>query len=366
MKKIPGTYILDIYIIKKFLGTFFFAITMILLVTVIFDLSEKLDEFMENKAPVKNVIMDYFLNFLPYFAAQIAPMFTFIAVIFFTSRMAYNTEVIAILSNGVSFNRLLVPYFIGATIIVALNIFMNARMIPHANQERFAFEEKYYYNSPHGFRDRNIHKQLEPGIYIYMESYSTMNNMGHNFSIEKFVDNKLVSKLLAKEVRWDTGVKKWVITNYMIREYLPDGTQKITSGSSHDSTLKMNPEDFNRRENAIEAMDNKELNRFIDNQVLQGASNISALLVEKYQRVAVPFSTFILTLIGVAVSSRKVRGGIGMHIAIGMGVSTSYLLFLKFSTQFAIGGSLPPFFAVWSPNALYTIIALFLYKFAPK
>lgn len=364
--KIPGFYILDLYIIKKFLGTFFFAIAMILLVTVVFDLSEKLDEFLENKAPVKNVIFDYFINFIPYFAAQIAPMFTFIAVIFFTSRMAYNTEMIAILSNGVSFNRLLVPYFIAASVIVALNIYMNSSLIPHANQERFAFEEKYYYNSPRGFRDKNIHKQLEPGIYIYMESYSNINNFGHNFSIEKYENDKLVSKLMAREIRWDTTKMKWILTNYMYRDYFADGTQKIHTGTSIDTTLKLDPNDFTRRDNAIEAMDNHDLNEFIDNQTLQGASNISSLLVEKYRRLAVPFSTFILTLIGVSVSSRKVRGGIGMHIAIGMGLSTTYILFLKFSTQFAIGGSFPPLLAVWLPNILYAIIALFLYKIAPK
>jgi len=176
----------------------------------------------------------------------------------------------------------------------------------------------------------------------------------------------LVSKLLAREIRWDTLQKKWIITNYMIRDYLPNGQQKINTGSSTDTTLKMSPDDFSRRDNAIEAMDNHELNEFIDNQVLQGASNISTLLVEKYRRIAVPFSTFILALIGVSVSSRKVRGGIGMHIAIGLLLSFSYILFLKFSTQFAIGGSLPPLIAVWLPNVLYAGVALFLYKLAPK
>lgn len=365
MKKIPGLFIIDIYIIKKFLGTFFFAISMLMFITVIFDLSEKLDEFLENKAPMNAIIFDYFLNFIPYFAALIAPLFTFIAVIFFTSRMAYNTEIIAILSSGVSFRRLLVPYFISALVIVILNIYLNNFVIPRSNQERFAFEEKYYHSGPKTFGDKNVHKQIEPGIFIYLQAYSTANDYGRKFSIEKIEDGKLVSKLMSNDIRWDSTKHKWTIRNYMIRDYVGD-KQVITSGTSLDTTLNLSPDEFKMRDNAIEAMDAIELNKFIDIQRLQGAGNMSALLVEKYRRVAVPFSTFILTLIGVSVSSRKVRGGIGMHIAIGLLLSSSYILFMKFSSEFAIGGSLSPLLAIWLPNIIYAIVAYFMYKLAPK
>ena len=362
---IPGLLILDLYIIKKFLGTFFFAIGILMLITIIFDLSEKLDEFMEKEAPVRAIMFDYFLNFIPYFAALIAPLFTFIAVIFFTSRMAYNTEIIAILSSGVSFNRLLLPYFTASLVIVILNVYLNQYVIPHANKERFEFEELYYRNSVKGFADRNVHKQIEPGVFVFLESYSTMNNYGRKFSIERFEDGELKSKMLSQDIRWDTIKGKWVIRNYVIRDYV-DGEQIITTGTTIDTTLQLTTEEFRRRDNAIEAMDKMELDEFIDNQKLQGSGRVNALLVEKYRRIVDPFSTFILTLIGVSVSSRKVRGGIGMHIALGLLMSTSYLVFQKFSSQFAITGMFSPLVAVWIPNIIFSFVAYFLYKSAPK
>lgn len=363
--KIPGFYIIDIYIIKKFLGTFFFAIAMLMFITVIFDLSEKLDEFIENQAPAKAIIFDYFLNFIPYFAALIAPLFTFIAVIFFTSKMAYNTEIIAILGSGVSFRRLMVPYMVAASVIVALNIYLNQSVIPHSNEERFKFEEKYYHNSVKSFSDKNVHKQIEPGVYVYLESYSTSNDYGRKFSIEKFEEGKLVSKLMSNDIRWDTATKKWRVRNYMIRDFIGD-KQEVSSGKTLDTTLNMLPEEFKRRENAIEGMSSLELDEFIAQQELQGSSHVNTLLVEKHRRVASPFSTFILTVMGVSVSSRKVRGGIGMHIAIGLALSMSYILFMKFSSEFAESGSLSPIVAVWIPNIIYSVIAFVLYKLAPK
>lgn len=362
---IPGLNILDLYILKKFLGTFFFAIAILMVITIVFDLSEKLDEFMEKEAPVNAIIFDYFLNFIPYFAALIAPLFTFISVIFFTSKMAYNTEIIAILSSGVSFRRLLYPYFVASVIIVALNIFFNLWIIPKSNKARFQFEELYYRNSVKSFSDRNVHKQIEPGVFVFLESYSTMNDYGRKFSIERFEDGELKSKLLAQDIRWDTAKDKWTLRNYFIRDYV-DGKQIITTGKEIDTTLNLTTEEFRRRDNAIEGMNKTELDNFIDTQLLQGASNVGALLIEKYRRVAGPFSTFILTLIGVSVSSRKVRGGIGMHIALGLLMSSTYMVFQKFSSQFAISGMFSPFIAMWIPNIIFGVLALMLYKTAPK
>lgn len=359
MKKI------DLYIIKKYLGTYFGAIILIILIAVIFDLSEKMDEFIENSAPVHSIIYDYYLNFIPYFAVLFAPLFSFIAVIFFTSRMAYNTEIIAILSSGVSFPRMLVPYFIAAVFIMLFNMALGNYVIPNANRERYQFNEQYYHRRPKGFSERDVHRQIEPGLYIYLESYNTRNNYGRRFSMEKFEHGELVSKLISQEIRWDTTINKWRIRQYYIRDYTPEG-QKITQGASLDTALNMSPEDFSMRDNVVETMPLKKLNEYIDNQRMQGSTKINYILVERNKRFSFPFSTLILTLIGVAVSSRKVRGGIGMHIGIGIAVSFSYILFLQFSAQYAISGSMSAFMATWLPNFIFAIVALFLYRLAPK
>ena len=358
-------YKLDVYIIKKFLGTFFFAIFLIICIAVIFDFSEKVDEFMENEAPFKLILIDYYLNFIPYFAVLFAPLFTFIAVIFFTSRMAYNTEIIAILSSGISFKRLLIPYFISATLIMMFNLVLGNYIIPKANAKRFKFEEEYYHDSKLRFDETNVHKQIEPGIYIYLQSYFTTSNQGKKFSMEKYENGKLVSKLFARNIRWNEKKQKWVISEYYIRNYNGEKSE-IEKGLSIDTTINLHPDEFTRRDNSVEAMSMKELNAFIDEQKLQGSGNISFLLVEKRKRLAFPFSTYILTLIGVSVSSRKLRGGIGMQIGIGLIVAFSYLLFMQFTSQFAISGIFSPTIAVWFPNILYAVIAYFLYKYAPK
>ena len=357
--------ILDYYIIKKFLGTFFYSITLIMVISVVFDVSEKIDDFIETNAPLKAIIVDYYFNFIPYFAVLFSSLFTFIAVIFFTSRMASQTEFIAMLSNGISFRRILWPYFISALIITILTYFLYDFVIPNANKHRFAFEERYIHNSPVNFNYRNLHRQLEPGIYVYMESFNNYSNTGYRFSIEKFDSGQLVSKLMGEYIRWDSIKGKWNVQNYYNRK-INGFHESITKGNSIDTTLKLTPTDFRRRQNAVEAMDYFELRDFITDQKMQGAENFEYLLVEKYKRVAVPFSTFILTLIGVALSSRKTRGGLGMHIGLGIALSFSYILFMQFSSQFAIGGALPPLLAVWIPNILYAVIAYILYRSAPK
>ncbi len=363
--KRPTLLILDWYIIKKFLGTFFFTIALILAIAVIFDLSEKIDNFLENNAPLKKIIFDYYLNFIPYFAVLFSPLFTFVSVIYFTSRMAYNTEIIAILSSGVSFNRLLVPYFISAFALTVFAFTLNNFVIPHANARKLAFEDLYYHSSPKEFSERNIHKQISPGIFVYLENFDTRNNVGRKFSIEHFENGKLKSKLLSDEIRWDSLKNKWSIMNYYIRDF-HDDTQTITQGRSIDTTLNMSPEEFRRRDNAVEAMNLGELNRFIRNQKMQGAEDIDAYLIEKHKRFSFPFSAFILTLIGVSVSSKKAKGGIGMQLGVGLLISFSYIVFMQFASQFAINGSLSPFVAMWIPNILFAIVAVFLYRLAPR
>jgi lipopolysaccharide export system permease protein len=363
--KIPKIYIIDRYIIKKFLGTFFYAILLMIVIAVIFDFSEKIDDFLDKNAPASAIIFDYYLNFIPYFTILYSHLFTFIAVLFFTSKMAYNTEIVAILGSGISYKRLLYPYFISAAIITVMAFMLTNFVVPNANKKRLDFEEKYFRNNPVSYDFRNIHKQVRPGIFIYMESYSNISNTGYRFSIEKFEDGKLSSKLISEYIRWDSVKHKWSINNYYIRTI--DGMkEKITEGRTIDSVLNIYPEDFRRRTNAVEAMNLFELRNFIKQQKLQGAENVELYQIEKYKRTALPFSTFILTLIGVSISSRKVRGGTGLHIGIGLGFCFSYIIFMQFSSQFSITGPLNPFIAVWLPNVIYAFIGYYLYKKAPK
>jgi lipopolysaccharide export system permease protein len=358
-------YIIDWYIIRKFLGTFFFAIGLIISIAIVFDFSEKIDDFIEKNAPVSAIVFSYYMNFIPYFAVLFMPLFTFIAVIYFTSRMAYNTEIIAILSSGVSFNRLMRPYLVSAIVIAIFSFFLNNFVIPGSTKAMLNFEEKYYYDRPASFTKVNVHRQLSPGIIIYLERFYTESNYGHKFSIEKFEDGKLVSKLISDEIRWNAETEKWTVRNYYIRDYVGDN-QVITKGYSIDTTLNLSPDEFKIRNNAIQAMSYKELNEYIDTQKMQGTSEVVFSLIEKYRRFSIPFSTFILTLIGVTVSSRKSKGGIGIHIGMGLLLSFSYILFLQFSTQFAISGNLDPLLAVWIPNIIFLFISYYLYRIVPK
>lgn len=358
--------IVDYYIIKKFLGTFFFSLALILAISVVFDFAEKLDDFIEHEAPVRAVIFDYYLNFIPYFALLFSPLFTFIAVILFTSKMAYNTEIIAILSSGMSLKRLLLPYFISALIIATFAFVLNNFVIPHANRERLEFEEVYYRDNPVRSTERNIHIQVYPNIYVYMEDYRNFTMTGDKFSMEKFDDEgNLISKIMADFVKWDTTKQKWEIRNYYIRDI--KGTEEtISVGRSLDTTLTIHPDDFSRRDLAVSSLNLLELDDFIDLQRLQGAENLDFYLVEWYRRFANPFSTFILTIIGLTLSSRKIKGGIGMQIGFGLFLSFTYIFFMQFSQQFAIGGTLNPVIAVWIPNIIYAIIGIGLYFRAPK
>jgi len=360
-----GLKILDIYIIKKFLGAFFLSIALILSIVVIFDISEKIDDFLENGATLRLIIFDYYMNFIPYFAVLFSSFFAFISVIYFTSRMAYNTEIIAILSSGMSFKRMLRPYLISSFIIASISFILSDRVIPGANKIKLEFEEHYIHNRPVSFKTKNFHRQIEPGVFVYMETYSTISKVGYNFSLEKFEGKKLVSKMFADQIRWDSTLNKWSARRYYIRDY-HGLTETITEGRKIDTTLNIYPEDFARRLNFVETMSLKELDDFIDQQLMQGETNVVAYQIERHKRIAFPFSTFILTFIGVAVSSRKMRGGIGLQIAIGVTISFTYILFMQFSSQFAIGGLLPVMLAVWLPNIVFLGVAVLLFRMAPN
>ncbi len=356
--------IIDLYIIRKFIGTYFYAIILIVGIAVIFDISEKLDDFMEKGATLHDIIFKYYLNFIPYFANLFSSLFTFIAVIFFTSKMAYDTEIIAILSSGVDFRRMMYPYFISATIIAIFSFLLTSFIIPPANAVRIDFENTYI-KRPYQNSERNIHRQVRPGIYVYMEAYNSYSKVAYKFSIERFEDGLLKSKFFSDYARWDSTKNKWTAQNYYIRNYQDEG-ENIVYGDVIDTSVYITPKDFNSRLNIIETMNMFQLNDYIAQQKLQGADTVEYLLIEKYSRIAYPFSTFILTLIGVSLSSRKVRGGIGLHIGLGLAISFTFILFIRFSTMFAVGGNIPPGIAVWIPNILFAFIAAGLYKMAPK
>lgn len=358
--------IVDRYIIRKFLGTFFFSLVLILTIAVVFDFAEKVDNFMEKSAPVKAIIFDYYLNFIPYFATLFSPLFVFISVIFFTSKMAANTEIIAILNSGMSFRRMMWPYFISSLFIAIFTFILTNFVIPKANLHRIDFEDKYYRSSSRRVPVMNIHRQVFKNVLIYMESFNPISQSGRNFTIEKFDDSgRLESKLIGNMVRYDTTTNKWVVINYHLR-VITEKEDIITSGDRIDTTLTIHPSDFSRSPGFVGTMTYNELNDYINQLKLQGSDELNLFLIEKHRRIANPFAVFILTLIGVSLSSRKIRGGIGMNIGIGLGLSFSYILFLQFSSQFSLKGNLGPMLAMWIPNMLYAVIALVLYKLAPK
>jgi lipopolysaccharide export system permease protein len=355
---------IDIYIIKKYLGTFFLAIALIISISVIFDVSENIDDFIAKKAPLKAILVDYYLNFIPYFANLFSALFTFIAVIYFTSKMASNSEIIAMQSSGVSYRRLMRPYMVASGIIALMSWILGNFIIPPATQSRVNFRNTYIKNEYINV-DKNIHRQLEPGVFIYMKSYNNRSDVGYKFTIEKFEGTVLKSKLIADYIKWDREKKKWVIHDYFIRD-MSGPAEKITRGMQIDTTLRMTPAEFGQQSSKEETMDYWQINKYIKDLKLRGVDNVSSYQKEKYQRTAGPISTFILTIIGVSLASRKTRGGIGIHLGLGLLLSFSYIMFMQVSTIFAFKAGFNVLLAVWLPNMVYAIIALALYNRASK
>ena len=348
---------LDKYIIKKFLGTYIFAILLILAIIVMFDVNEKLDNFM--KAPLSATIFDYYLNFLPYMANQFSPLFTFIAVIFFTSKLADNSEIIAILSSGVSFRRLLIPYMVSAAFIAAFTFVLDAYVIPPANVKRINYQNQYVKNKGVDY-GVNIQLQVAPGEIAYMSRFDNRMKSAYNFSLERFEDKVLKSRLTATSAVYDT-LYRWTVRNYMIRDF--NGMkEEITTGSRLDTIIPIEPRDFLIAQNDHEKMTTPELKEYIERQKARGVANIKSFEIEYERRFAMTAAAFILTLIGMSLSSRKVKGGMGINIAIGLVLSFSYILFSTVTSTFAISGYTSPRVAMWIPNMIYLIIGIYLYR----
>ena len=356
---------IDAYIVSKFITTFFVALILIIGIVIIFDISEKIDNFVAKEAPLKAVVFDYYLNFIPYFMNMFSPLFVFITVIFFTSKMAADSEIIAILSCGISFHRMMVPYIFSATLIALLSLCLNLFIIPDANKTRLEFENQYVKTR---FKSvgRNVHYQISPGEFVFAESFSSWNNTAYRFTLEKIVDNKLVSKISAESAVYNEEKDVWTLKKYFIRDYNDDLTDRIRSGKQLDTTLALSSKDFYLTEKTVETLNYSELNNLIDTQKMRGDANVKFALIEKNTRFALPFSAFILTIMGVALSSKKRRGGIGWNIGIGIALAFTYILFLRFSQMFVHTDTLPPAIALWLPNVVFAIIAGFLYRIAPK
>ena len=348
---------LDKYIIKKFLGTYIFDILLILAIIVMFDVNEKLDNFM--KAPLSATIFDYYLNFLPYMANQFSPLFTFIAVIFLTSKLADNSEIIAILSSGVSFRRLLIPYMVSAAFIAAFTFVLDAYVIPPANVKRINYQNQYVKNKGVDY-GVNIQLQVAPGEIAYMSRFDNRMKSAYNFSLERFEDKVLKSRLTATSAVYDT-LYRWTVRNYMIRDF--NGMkEEITTGSRLDTIIPIEPRDFLIAQNDHEKMTTPELKEYIERQKARGVANIKSFEIEYERRFAMTAAAFILTLIGMSLSSRKVKGGMGINIGIGLVLSFSYILFSTVTSTFAISGYTSPRVAMWIPNMIYLIIGIYLYR----
>jgi len=355
---------LDIYIIKKFLGTFIYAIALIIIIVIIFDISEKIDDFIEKKASIYSIIFEYYLNFIPYFINLFSPLFTFIAVVFFTSKLATNTEIIAILSSGVSFRRLLRPYIFSAIIIGLMTFYLANFLIPKVNVKRLKFEKQYIRNKGRTTHN-DIHLQLDRNTFLYMESFDLEIKTGYRFSLEKINETGLYYKLTADQIVYDSIADKWLITNYIERT-LNGLNETFKKDNEMSIGIAVKPIDLSKEIKDAEIMDYKQLRSFIKQEKIRGSDRVKFYEIEKYQRISYPFATLILTLIGASLASRKIRGGIGLNLALGLIITFSFILFMKISTVFATFGNLPPILATWIPTIIFGILTVIVIKKTPK
>lgn len=358
---------LDAYLIKKFLGTYFFSIALIISIAVVFDYNENIDKFTTNHAPMKGIIFDYYINFIPYFSNLFSPLFVFISVIFFTSKLAENSEIIAMMSTGMSFKRLMRPYMISAALIAMLTFWLGGYVIPKGSVTRVNFENTYKRKQRAEFV-QNVQLQVDTGVIAFIEHFDGRTKTGYHFSLDKFVNKKLVSHLTAASISYDTlsDIRyRWRIRNYTLRE-LKGMREYISHGGEIDSIISMEPSDFLLTRNQQETFTNPELEEYIVKQRARGSGNVKPFEVEYQKRFATPFASFILTIIGLSLSARKRKGGMGLYLGIGLALSASYILLQTISATFAINADWPPLIAAWFPNILFSFIAFFLYKKAPQ
>ncbi len=356
--------ILDRYIIKKFLTTFVFTVFIMVAVACVIDYTEKTDDFISSNAPLKEIIFDYYANFIPYMASILSPLLVFISVVFVTSRMASHSEIIAILSAGVSFRRLLVPYLVAAVFLGVVSFYMVGWIIPNASKVKVAFQHKYL-NNPFYFDERNIHFKSDDSTYVYMQSYNNKSKVGYRFTIENISDGKLNAKLSSNRVAWDSLKYKWHVERYRLYTF-DNGRESFTEGAEMDTSLNIYPENFESTRNLEETKTFPELDDYIALQLRRGIGNVEEYLSEKYERYAYPFAVIVLTLMGVIVSAKKSRQGSGFHIALGFLLAFVYILFYTMSRSIAVAGSMDPMLGAWLPNIVFFFVAIFMYFTVPR
>jgi lipopolysaccharide export system permease protein len=359
--------LMDWYIIKKFIGTYVYSIVLIISVSIVFDVNENLAKFSTNNAPLRAIVFDYYANFVPYFANLFSPLFVFIAVIFFTSKLAGNSEIIAMLASGMSFKRLLRPYLISAALIAVLNFYLGSYIIPKGTVVRHDFESLYK-NNKKNTSASNIQIMVGHGVVAYLSQYDDIHKTGYGFALYQFEDKKMVSQMNANVIQYDTisdSRYHWKARNWKIRT-LKGMREEITSGFELDTVIQMEPTDLVFSKGQQETFTSPELKRYISKQQKRGSSNVVQYEVEYHKRIASSFASFILTIIGVSLSSRKRKGGMGMYLGIGLALSFTYILLQTISSTFAINADTPPLLAAWIPNILYAFIAYYCYKKAPN
>ena len=365
----PFRYIkrMDRYIIGKFIGTYIYSIILIISISIVFDVNENLAKFTTNHAPLRAIVFDYYANFVPYFANLFSPLFVFIAVIFFTSKLAGNSEIIAMLACGMSFKRLLRPYMISAALISILNFTLGAYVIPKGTVIRHDFESLYK-NNKKKTSASNVQLQVGKGVIAYIQQYDDVSKTGYGFSLDKFENKKLVSHMTANVIKYDTisdNRYQWRAVNYKIRT-LKGMREQIKTGAEIDTMILMEPMDLVFSKGQQETFTSPELLRYISKQKDRGSSNVVQYEVEYHKRIASCFASFILTIIGASLSARKRKGGMGLYLGIGMALSFSYILLQTVSSTFAINADTPPVLAAWIPNLLYFAIAYYCFKKAPN
>lgn len=375
--------LLDKYILKRFLSTFFFVVLILLAVITVIDLTEKMDKFAKAGLTAPQII-SYYLNFIPWIGSLLAPITIFIATVYVCSRMAGHTEIIAMLSSGMSFRRMLVPYAIGAILVGIINFVLNGWVIPNSNKSRLEFEMEHL-KSKYYFDQRNVHIQVAPDVYLYMQSYNNSNKTGYHFTIEKFENNKLIEKLNADKIEWDTVKQKWTLKNWSVKKVegvfeMAKNPEAVTGfdnpriitkdstvgGASLDTALVIQPKEFESDYRKYDGLTLNELDDYINTLRARGSTGIEVYEVEKYTRYTSPFTIFILVFMGVIVSARKSRGGTGPQIALGFLLSFVFILFFTLFRTFAETGALPPAISVWIPNIIFGVISVMMYKYVPR
>lgn len=365
----PSRYlkIFDWYIMKKFIGTYIYSIVLIISISIVFDVNENLAKFSQYHAPLHAIMFDYYLNFIPYFANLFSPLFVFIAVIFFVSKLASNSEIIAMLASGISMNRLMRPCLISCVLISALSFVLSSYVIPHGNIIRQNFEALYK-NVRQNTSADNVQLQVGNGTIAYIQHYDNNIKKGYGFCLDKFENKKLVSHLTAMEVQYDTisdSKYHWTISNWKIRT-LKGLREHITSGAKRDTLIQMEPTDLVYSKGQQETLTSPELRDYISKQIDRGSGNVVQYQVEYQKRIAASFASFILTTIGLSLSARKRKGGMGLYLGIGLALSFTYIMLQTVSSTFAINANLPPIIAAWIPNIIFAIVAYFCYKNAPN